>query len=1151
MRLNSRSRRLATLWPALMCLFAFTLAPGLAQQEVTPEPEPIEQPSPTATETPAPSGEDLGPMEINFDLNRLLFDTHSGNLQDPVWRLSPSPGKRILMLPFTVDNVNRVNKLSRFPISVRTGRLIGFVIPKADAANRSSERVDLNRIIRASPDQLQTMLFESGDENPVANEPAISPGADQAQPTPEIAPRLAREITFHPDGTVRWEMDRSFQAGELQSASEQNLYAYKIDPQQLRDAQPEKAERISRTDGEDAREYAVRKQAHQLAEREKQNAFRELRSSLRELPESFSEPIPSVLYAAMEVPDKDELSFQGPEPFPWTLDEDKKQLLDDLERGANAFEDGQGVNQAGSLITMIKGHPLDARAVAIATMRGDLAGKVEADDPGYELIASLLKSNDLPTRRIALYGVATVTPPSLASAKLIGVAGEAVMGEERKMLSFASLGKLFSTQATDPENAAILIDRVSKAINDPEGPSATRIIERVLDALAPDQRSGRAQVEGEVLDVMVNAVDLSGVTPEEVAGVTQAIIQHSPTHPLAAGWLDAKLLGSTDTDVVGQTLSQLYEAKIEKPRPIDTVSGFEEFEIGSEAEAEAETEVETETETETEAEPVPVDAGTLVLSGSIPMARTDHALVGLFNHEDDLRQAAAWAVLGRFRIAIPDADTPRARASSEDPAQDPSMKMFHAILEMADARDKVPASVVAFMLNQQEPVLVEAANQRLVELMGDPALQQKTARAALGAYLADPERFTRTIEGLASQAKRRLMETMYRSQDQEAPLVSGLIADRGTTLRWLTGYASEHGKLPTAEVWGGYVQGLSEASLVSSAAGGDETLAVASAAALVVRAGGDEKQEQAFAQTVVLMETRTVEEVTKHWEKQRDKIFADAFNRVQGTYTLVATLRQNNRAGVIDEAQADPGKRVSLGVVELRAQGNELSLSVEAVKLSPTPGEFGIRIEEPATLRSFDKVELSKISPTHLTQPIDLLPQDDGTWVGEQSLPDGQTLQSELRKKSAFDSPEQQAYLNLAYTHAQLAADFAGLFKAHGLSEATYNILRVLRGVRRRPEDGQDALPSGEIGCRLVTRVPDVTRLIDRLVKAELVDRTRGEADRRVVRVRITTKGLALLRKLDTPVLDLHRQTLGHMTRSELKQLNSLLERAWQGASEA
>ena len=161
------------------------------------------------------------------------------------------------------------------------------------------------------------------------------------------------------------------------------------------------------------------------------------------------------------------------------------------------------------------------------------------------------------------------------------------------------------------------------------------------------------------------------------------------------------------------------------------------------------------------------------------------------------------------------------------------------------------------------------------------------------------------------------------------------------------------------------------------------------------------------------------------------------------------------------------------------------------------------------------------------------------------------SLQDELKKKHGFDSPEQQAYLNLCYTHAELSAEFARLFKAHGLSEATYNILRVLRGVRKHPENGLDALPCGEIGCRLVTRVPDITRLIDRLVKAELVDRIRGSEDRRVVLARITTRGLKLLNKLDGPVLELHAQTLGHLSRSELKQLNELLERARQRKTKA
>ncbi|MFN3167546.1 MAG: MarR family winged helix-turn-helix transcriptional regulator [Phycisphaeraceae bacterium] len=159
-------------------------------------------------------------------------------------------------------------------------------------------------------------------------------------------------------------------------------------------------------------------------------------------------------------------------------------------------------------------------------------------------------------------------------------------------------------------------------------------------------------------------------------------------------------------------------------------------------------------------------------------------------------------------------------------------------------------------------------------------------------------------------------------------------------------------------------------------------------------------------------------------------------------------------------------------------------------------------------------------------------------------------LQRDLKKKHGFDSPEQEAYLNLARTHATLAGPFARLFKEHGLSEPAYNILRVLRGVRRHPEQGRDALPCGEVGERLVTRVPDVTRLIDRLVNAGLVERTRGEEDRRVVLARITTEGLALLRRMDRPVMDLHARCLSRLSRAEIKQLNALLEKARPGPAD-
>ena len=159
-----------------------------------------------------------------------------------------------------------------------------------------------------------------------------------------------------------------------------------------------------------------------------------------------------------------------------------------------------------------------------------------------------------------------------------------------------------------------------------------------------------------------------------------------------------------------------------------------------------------------------------------------------------------------------------------------------------------------------------------------------------------------------------------------------------------------------------------------------------------------------------------------------------------------------------------------------------------------------------------------------------------------------QSLQEEIGKKHPFDSPEQEAHLNVMRTAGCLAMDFERLFRTHGLSEATYNALRIIRGhcagAKEEEEGGGGGVPSQTIGKQLIAQVPDVTRLVDRLVECKLVERARVESDRRMVMVKITRAGLDLLAKLDKPLRELHTRQLGHMSRRELEQLSGLLTKA-------
>lgn len=146
-------------------------------------------------------------------------------------------------------------------------------------------------------------------------------------------------------------------------------------------------------------------------------------------------------------------------------------------------------------------------------------------------------------------------------------------------------------------------------------------------------------------------------------------------------------------------------------------------------------------------------------------------------------------------------------------------------------------------------------------------------------------------------------------------------------------------------------------------------------------------------------------------------------------------------------------------------------------------------------------------------------------------------LQDEIKKRNPFDCPEQEVALNLARTADRLMAGGACLLKRHGITGPQYNVLRILRGAG-------ESLPCQEIVGRMITQLPDVTRLVDRLEAAGLVVRSRTPEDRRLVLTSITEAGLRLLAELDEPIIQMHKAQLGHLTREELAELNRLLVKA-------
>ena len=142
-----------------------------------------------------------------------------------------------------------------------------------------------------------------------------------------------------------------------------------------------------------------------------------------------------------------------------------------------------------------------------------------------------------------------------------------------------------------------------------------------------------------------------------------------------------------------------------------------------------------------------------------------------------------------------------------------------------------------------------------------------------------------------------------------------------------------------------------------------------------------------------------------------------------------------------------------------------------------------------------------------------------------------------MNRKRRPPCPEEAVFLDLMRTTDMLSRALVTVLKPEDLSANQYNVLRILRGA-------QGALPCGEIASRMITRDPDITRLLDRLEKRGLISRCRETKDRRMVMAGITPDGLKLLSRLDEPIEEAHRKSLGHLGRERLRALTELVQAA-------
>ena len=146
-------------------------------------------------------------------------------------------------------------------------------------------------------------------------------------------------------------------------------------------------------------------------------------------------------------------------------------------------------------------------------------------------------------------------------------------------------------------------------------------------------------------------------------------------------------------------------------------------------------------------------------------------------------------------------------------------------------------------------------------------------------------------------------------------------------------------------------------------------------------------------------------------------------------------------------------------------------------------------------------------------------------------------MQIEDEIKGRFRNERHKGLINLTFTVKQLSYNFLQTLKIHGLTEPQYNILRVLRGFRNQ---GPSSI--GFLKERMLDKSSDVSRIVDKLYDKKLVVRAENKEDRRQKDVRITEKGLTLLKEMDSIELEVDK-LLHKLNAEEVVLLNLLLDK--------
>lgn len=777
---------------------------------------------------------------------------------------------------------------------------------------------------------------------------------------PDGAPRICRSFKLTADGHVQWDLDRGLKNGSIIRSG--RAYAYKLDRELLRDLHPGEPPAAPR--GGTRADFAAAA-AQQAQYRAQVDEYRRVNEEVRDLPDTFDMPAPMRVWAIYEISlNIRDLEIEGPEPLPWKVPfYTFEEVRNHAQTPATATETAGG-NWSMPQNTRVQielmremvdsGHLYDYRVAAFAMSRSFSLQYANFGDSTYKLIYSLLDGPDVTARRIMVKELIQVLPPTSASLNLLEFAASKI----DPVMQMEALVGLMRGNTSDPAAAQKMLAQANKLLADPNGPPPSEVLQKLDEAAADDL---------ELQNQLIYNIDFESLPDNRMRPTLAYVVQNATDSPLSNGWLN-RLLGSLDPKATSRVLELLMSASTVNEfvqqfvdRSLDSIFGPPPASADGEA------------------------IGNVRLSGPIPIHSSEHSLFRALQHGDEEIRRMAWQSLSRFKFVDPPVD-PNNPNATPNVQRDP----YKALVDIALSSGSTPSQVVDFIKRQNDAMRVGESLVTLTARASDVASRQATA-AILNS--GSPLPLGDILVALPQGSRHSFVERTYaNAKGGRAPLVVGLLGQQGDTsqlLYWL-GDEIGSGNLPGPSAWLQPAGGLER--MLELVTAQDRNVRIAAAAALVADAGGNDQMVPTISAGFQNVDTTAGKTVRTEWDAARAGIFAKRLEQSAGAYQLTLDVAAGQGVMAL-EAQT-----VDLGVVRLLVRDGAVKLADDSLPLSVPSGTFGISLDDPRGLKNFPADELASIPLENAQGPVILLPQEDGSFIGEFGLMDGRRIVLTLRR---------------------------------------------------------------------------------------------------------------------------------------------------------